>query len=117
MSAVKCTCDESYCSPYYEPAHWGLEIVGVVECDLSYEFDMFVIWTDGHRYYWASDAGCSCPVPFEDTELLEGTARDALIDLEAWAEEDDGWGSSRERREAYEEAARSDWFAALTEVR
>lgn len=116
MSAVKRTCDESYCSPYYEPAHWGLEIVGVVECDLSYEFDMFVIWADGHRYYWASDAGCSCPVPFEDTELLKGTARDALIDLEAWVGEEREWDNGL-RKEAYEEAAKSDWLAALKEVR
>ena len=72
------TCQQeghTFCSPYYAPEHYGLSIVGVVEQDIAYEFDMFVIWTDGEKYYWAEDSGCSCPIPFEDAELIAGTAK------------------------------------------
>lgn len=51
---------------YYDPEESGLEIVLTVQRNLGYEFDMFVVWTDGERFYAASDSGCSCPIPFED---------------------------------------------------
>lgn len=54
---------------FYDPEKFGLKIVLTVERDLFYEFDMFVIWTDGERFYSATDSGCSCPIPFEDLTL------------------------------------------------
>jgi hypothetical protein len=88
---------------YYDPAKHSL--TPVVEVDASsgaYEFDLFCIWQhDDGTYRWADDSGCSCPrcgtsatrspvpLPFEYTELKFGTARDALIDLKAWALSDD----------------------------
>ena len=103
-----------FCSPYYDPEHYGLSIVGVVEEELSYEFDMFVIWTDGETYYWASDSGCSCPIPFEDTELIAGTARDALIDLEAWVKAGLWeYNDTNDRLGPYEQAKQSTWFRDL----
>lgn len=110
------TCQQeghTFCSPYYAPEHYGLSIVGVVEQDIAYEFDMFVIWTDGEKYYWAEDSGCSCPIPFEDAELIAGTAKDALIDLEAWVKDDDKDWRANERREPYEQAKKSPWFEEL----
>lgn len=73
---------------YYRPEAFGATTVAHawVE-DLSYEYDEFAVWRVGDRFYWASDSGCSCPIPFEEVTLetaASGTAKDALIDLEAW---------------------------------
>lgn len=89
-------------SPYYSPEHFGLEIVGTVEVPMGYEFDMFVIWMDkeGRSYYWASDSGCSCPTPFEDTELVSGTARDVMTDLDSWADTGERLMALRDVRDA-----------------
>ncbi|MGW1739985.1 DUF7574 domain-containing protein [Nocardia sp. NPDC001965] len=54
--------------PYYTPEKYGLRIVGDVDFSSGcYEFDLTVVWQDvatGDLYY-ADDAGCSCPSPFE----------------------------------------------------
>lgn len=59
----------SYPDPniYYSPDHFGLRQVAEMEWDTaSYCFDTTVVWRDEDgRYYVASDAGCSCPSPFE----------------------------------------------------
>lgn len=59
-------------NPYYSPEKCGLKQVDSLEADLSYEFDMVIVWRDtvSKKYYWASDSGCSCPVPFEDIHRL-----------------------------------------------
>lgn len=62
--------DNPYWTPnvYNAPEEWGTEIVAVYsDDDLSYEFNMFVVWRDletGYIFY-ANDSGCSCPSPFE----------------------------------------------------
>lgn len=58
---------------YYQPESFGLEIVAEVEWSPPcYDFDLTVVWVDkGGNYYWASDAGCSCPSPFESYNSLE----------------------------------------------
>lgn len=59
---------------YYEPQDFGLEIFEQIDDDhSSYSFDDFVIWKrleDGKLFY-ATDSGCSCPSPFEDTKIAD----------------------------------------------
>jgi hypothetical protein len=52
---------------YYNPKKFGLKIVDFIDVGRSYEFDITIIFEkeDG-SLWWLSDAGCSCPVPFED---------------------------------------------------
>lgn len=57
-------------SIYYSPEQFDLEVVGEVQKVLYYEFDILVVWRDGRGKLWyAQDAGCSCPAPFEHTGL------------------------------------------------
>lgn len=54
---------------YNHPEKFGLTQVGQVDWDGGddYGFDFTVVWKDKNgNLYWASDAGCSCPSPFED---------------------------------------------------
>lgn len=51
---------------YYNPQEFGLTVVGEIDDAGSYEFNTIVVWTDGNKFYWAHDSGCSCPTPFED---------------------------------------------------
>jgi len=54
---------------YSSPEKHGLRIVEVHERpDLSYEYDMVVLWEDQktRKRYWGANSGCSCPSPFED---------------------------------------------------
>lgn len=52
---------------YYDPEKFGLEIVVDIDTGCGYEFDMFVVWHEKAtgRLGFATDAGCSCPTPFE----------------------------------------------------
>jgi hypothetical protein len=58
---------------YYQPEAFGLTTVGEVEWTAPcYDFDLTVVWEDNHgNLYWGSDAGCSCPSPFEDFTSLD----------------------------------------------
>jgi hypothetical protein len=59
-------------NPYYQPKDLGLEIVAEFEADISYEFEMVVVWKDEKgKLYWATDSGCSCPEPYEDYDTIE----------------------------------------------
>jgi len=62
-----------YNNPYYGPEKMGLEIVAELNPAMSYEFDMVLVWkeTKSGNLYWAADAGCSCPTPFEDYTSVE----------------------------------------------
>lgn len=65
----------SYNTPdvYYQPDKFGLTVVHEIDDpNASYSFDMLVLWrhADG-RLFYASDAGCSCPSPFEDYTSLD----------------------------------------------
>ena len=57
---------------YYNPEKCGLELVAVLDADLSWEFDMVLCLRDleTKKLYLASDSGCSCPTPFEDFRSL-----------------------------------------------
>ena len=59
---------------YYQPEKFGLEVIGVIgDPEASYSFDDLVVWNHAEtkRLYWAEDAGCSCPSPFEDYTSLD----------------------------------------------
>ncbi len=69
-------------SIYYSPEESGLKVVAEVEySDLSYQFDMRVVWQhmSSGKLYTARDMGCSCPSPFEDYTKLEDL--DELVDM------------------------------------
>lgn len=75
---------------YYQPEDFGLEIFEHIEDDhASYSFDDFVIWRrleDGKLFY-ATDAGCSCPSPFEDVKVGDLTPVTTIEVLDAAIEE------------------------------
>lgn len=57
---------------YSAPEKFGLTIVAELEKDLSYSFDKLVVWRDANgKLYFAGDAGCSCPSPFEDYKSVD----------------------------------------------
>lgn len=79
-------------NPYYSPEQYGLTLVGEVDFGGSYEFNMFVVWKNSNGIlHWGSDAGCSCPAPFEDVggiqELSHGTIQQAHDALDTWADQ------------------------------
>lgn len=52
---------------YGHPENYGLQIFKVLEENLSYEFNMLVVWkNEKGEFFWAQDSGCSCPSPFEN---------------------------------------------------
>ena len=54
---------------YYNPEDHGLTIVASVDAGGDYDYDTLLVFEDADgNLYWADDAGCSCPVPFEDYE-------------------------------------------------
>jgi hypothetical protein len=79
--------DDFYNDPYHTPGKFGLEIVKEIDESGGYEFSTTVIWKDGEgNFYWAFDAGCSCPTPFEgyrsidDLEVLTLETFDKFFD-------------------------------------
>jgi hypothetical protein len=78
---------------YYTPEAFGVSTVfDVDKSSGSYEFDSFIIWKDDNgRYYWDSDSGCSCPVPYDSSDISnirQGTLRDAVNDARVWIKEE-----------------------------
>lgn len=72
-------------NPYYNPEHFGLEIVAELNPHLSYEFDMVVVWKDKEgNLFWAGDAGCSCPTPFENYTSIETLNRFNYDEIESY---------------------------------
>jgi hypothetical protein len=53
---------------YYSPEKFGLTVIGEIEWGGEpWGFDLTVIWHDDEgNLYMGEDAGCSCPVPFEN---------------------------------------------------
>ena len=69
-------------SIYYSPEDFNLTIVDMVEKEPDYDFDMIVVWSDAeNNLYWATDAGCSCPVPFENHTTISSLDR---LTKEGW---------------------------------
>ena len=120
MTGLPCTChpdDALNCreNVYYSPEHFRLTSVGeIAASDGGYEFDTFAIWTDPAtgEYLWADDSGCSCPTPFEDVECKRGTARDVMIDLDAWIDADYSQGQRAREVHRLRDAP---WMRALVE--
>lgn len=68
--------DDLYGGPYSYPEKFDLRIVGEVERDHQpYQYHLFVVWQDlnSSQLYYAVEAGCSCPTPFEYTRREEMT--------------------------------------------
>lgn len=58
---------------YYSPETWDLSVIGSLEEDMSYEFNILTVWQhQGGKVYYAVSSGCSCPTPFEEYTSLEG---------------------------------------------
>jgi hypothetical protein len=60
-------------NPYYYPETHGLTIIGQLhDPNACYSFYNLVVWQheDG-RVFYDTDAGCSCPVPFENVGSLD----------------------------------------------
>ncbi len=78
---------------YYNPENYGLEIfVSLDEPNMSYEYNMFVVWIDRkeRKLYYATDSGCSCPSPFEGISSVQEL--NELKNLKAFEDELHGWG-------------------------
>lgn len=57
---------------YSNPGAHGLTLLCAINDDEPWQFDMICLWEDEDgRQYWARDAGCSCPSPFEDYTDLD----------------------------------------------
>lgn len=74
----------SYNNPYSTPEKFGLITVGEIDfSDGCYNYDTTVVLrrvSDG-VFFHLSDAGCSCPSPFEDTKLSDLTEITSLHDF------------------------------------
>lgn len=85
-------------NPNYNPEALGLQMVGLGEDNLSYEFNELTFWRgpDG-RVFGAEDSGCSCPTPFDylESETYEEFAQKAerIPNLEAAERMIKGWNT------------------------
>lgn len=99
-------------NPYYHPEKMGLEAIGSLEEDLSYEFNILAAWK--HKMtgavYYAGDSGCSCPTPFESfndlASLSEIKSPAAFDEFERLA---GGWDLPLEDRNAFVAQVRQAW--------
>ena len=69
----------------YEPERYGFELVAELkDPHASYSFDTIGVWRhiDSGLVYIGADSGCSCPCPFEgtDLELFSQKALDRCVD-------------------------------------
>jgi hypothetical protein len=78
---------------YYNPEKFGCEVVMDIDVGQEYEFDMFAVLRtiepiEGiHKgtYFYASDTGCSCPVPFDDAYWTKATKAELTRAFDNWA--------------------------------
>lgn len=70
---------------YSTPEEYGLEPVGEIEWgDACYSFNLTVVWVDAaDRFWFAEDAGCSCPTPFDELDLRDLDPATPLADFQA----------------------------------
>lgn len=79
---------------YYNPEDYGLEIIeSLADEDLSYEFDIFLIFRDkkSKKLYYAQDSGCSCPSPFEDYGKIDDLSKLNITSLPKFKSEFTDW--------------------------
>ncbi len=80
---------------YCNPESFGLRIFAETRNEaMDYAFSMFVVWQDAAgQLFWAEDAGCSCPDPFEDiTEIEQLNTIIGADGLEAFFNALTAWG-------------------------
>jgi hypothetical protein len=93
--------------PYSRPESVGCEIVASIDVAYSYEFDMFVVVRTieplpGIRkgsYFWAADAGCSCPMPFDGAEWTKATKAEVIRAFDSWCASNFSRGASADMAE------------------
>ena len=80
-------------NPYYNPEDFGLELIGTVDVGSSWEFWMIFVWRNAAgEFFYAKDAGCSCPSPGEDfgwDDLTKGTFHEVAAQVQSHAEQGD----------------------------
>lgn len=86
-------------SAYSSPSAYGVEVVAAANVGGSYEFDMFVVLraTEGRKndagellfrkgqLFYATDSGCSCPIPFDGVEWTPVTKKEVRKAFGDWA--------------------------------
>lgn len=73
---------------YFNPAKYGMRQIGAIDwSDGNYQFDLTVVWIDRDvRFWYGDDAGCSCPTPFEDTNVTDLVELTSLEQFKAHCE-------------------------------
>lgn len=96
---------------YYNPEKFDLVPLGDIEfSDMDYVFDTRVFWKHepSGKLLTARDAGCSCPLPFEDFQGVEELEDLDLAALEAEIKSD--------LREGYSSTTRAEALRLLREL-
>lgn len=103
---------------YSNPEKHGLRFVAEIGDEAAaYTFDEIVVWQSlkNGKLYWATDSGCSCPLPFEGyTEICMLTPLGKISELEEFmAAESYVTRSAAARRDFIEKVrtARREWKA------
>lgn len=52
-----------------EASNYGWTQIAELEHGGSWEFDTFLVYAKGEKFFWAMDSGCSCPEPFENLSI------------------------------------------------
>lgn len=92
---------------YNQPEAFGLTPVGELDDpNANWSFDTFVVWQheDG-SFYFAQDAGCSCPSPFENYTSLDGAEK--VESIEQFETEVKAYFNSLTPYRSYNEARQS----------
>lgn len=59
---------------YYDPQKLGFKLLAEIDySDGNYCFDLLCVWQDlkTGELKWARDSGCSCPSPFDETDIKD----------------------------------------------
>jgi hypothetical protein len=121
-------------NPFYSPE--GFDPPLVLEASLStnneaYEFGYIAVWSlasDRSKFFYATDAGCSCPTPFEDFNTLDDLTPIGET-TERVAPEPEDWGHSyylrglageenfKDRLESYMLVTQRGWADIIAEAK
>ena len=87
-----------YVNVLSSPELCGLTLIACEDIAGAWEFDMFAIWTNGRSLFWATDSGCSCPIPFEDhnsvEDLTRATYKELVSAINSWGSNSWSYGRS-----------------------
>ena len=82
---------------YYDPEDFDLTIVGEVDKGSGYDFNKFVVFQKKDQSIWyAADAGCSCPTPFEGIKLPDLKPLCSVAEFQRALDEWGGYTNARE---------------------